>query len=50
MNYTPDELAFLNEVVEELLPISGAEWEQVEHRPRAHWSVTPKEVQRRIHN
>ena len=37
-NYTPDELASLNEVVEELLPISGAEWEQVEHR---HYSRYP---------
>ena len=31
-NYTIDELTSLFEVVEELLPISGAEWEQVEHR------------------
>jgi len=38
VNYTPDELANLNEVVEELLPISGAEWEQVEHR---HYSRYP---------
>lgn len=37
-NYTPDELASLNEVVEELLPISGAEWELVEHR---HYSRYP---------
>ena len=37
-NYSPDEVAHLLEIVEEILPISGAEWELVERRHFAYHS------------